>query len=64
MPEVRPATDNGQPVFPLGGHTGPPIPVIFTELGAVIVIGLVAAKELSPGIEVGTKMEAQNTIAA
>ena len=64
MFDARPATVNGQPVFPLGGHTGPPVPVIFTELGAVIVITFGAAKELSPGKEIGTKMEAQNKIAA
>jgi len=64
LSEGRPATVNGQTVFPLGGHTGPPVPVIFTELGAVIVIAPVAAKAESPGKEMGTKMEAQNRIAA
>jgi hypothetical protein len=61
--EARPATDNGQPLFPLGGHTGPPTPVTFTELGAAIVIPAGAANERSPDEEIGATIEAQIRIA-
>ena len=63
MFEARPATVNGQPVFPLGGQTRPPTPVTFTEPGAVIVIPAGAANERSPEEGIGAKMEAQKRIA-